>query len=555
LKFTGYDLPFRLQVRKRIVHSPGVAQKYSYEHVTATPGDCCDTPSSGNFGAPSVARMVTRKRAQGRVVNSWMILIVFLGIVIASADGLTRALNLELELAPPQPLEYEPYRAGFLLAGVTLPLMFAYARRARVPLAEALFLWFVFCTTAYMKDFSYLRLPGTPLFVTDVVLMILVVACFLPHRRSSSPPVALNILLALFVTAGALAAVRGFLGHGEPKLVLRDSALVGYSLFLLVGYQLLRSWLAIKRAAIWFLLGTALSILNGLCWFVVAPEQRRFVFPGIYVLVSLIGVLVMMVKRWIRPRVGWPLAIFFSLGLLLANMRSLFVALAVVSLLALARLGLFRGSIRSARLATAVAAATTLMCLFFFLFFHFQAGRNLTLRVANNLASGVLHSSDDATWQFRRMAWDEAWKRFRECPSAGEGFGVPFNFDIWDNDPRPHNTFLTVLYKMGLVGFLPLFALLCYFFCVSLRAVHRNAKNRHISFLQALLLAQAAFCVFGTANFVFESPYVASLFWAGLGVGFHMITKFDVEHLLRGFVNRRGMQSAFGKFSTQGAAQ
>jgi len=42
-------------------------------------------------------------------------------------------------------------------------------------------------------------------------------------------------------------------------------------------------------------------------------------------------------------------------------------------------------------------------------------------------------------------------------PLAGEGFGVPFIFDrlFLENDPRPHNTFFTVLYKMGLAGFLP----------------------------------------------------------------------------------------------------
>src|SRR5256885_13283684 len=45
----------------------------------------------------------------------------------------------------------------------------------------------------------------------------------------------------------------------------------------LVGYHLFRSWLSIKRVAVWFFLGTSLSALNGLAWFVVAPEQRRFI--------------------------------------------------------------------------------------------------------------------------------------------------------------------------------------------------------------------------------------------------------------------------------------
>src|SRR5204863_4650199 len=128
--------------------------------------------------------------------------------------------------------------------------------------------------------------------------------------------------------------------------------------------------------------------------------------------------------------------------------------------------------LRSVRLLVTLVTAVVAVCSFAFLFLRLEAGRDFTTRVADNMASGILHTSDDAFWQFRLTAWKEAWRRFEEYPSAGEGFGIPFNFDIWDNDPRPHNTFLTVLYKMGLLGLLPLLSLLAYFFWLSLRAVH-----------------------------------------------------------------------------------
>ena len=482
-------------------------------------------------GGPVV--LIRDERVQGQIINGWLVLIVVLGAVIAVADGLTRAPNPELELSPPQPLAYEPYRAAFLLAGLTLPLMFAYAKRACASLTEGLFLWFVFCTTAYMKDFSYLRWPGVPLFVTDIVLTVLLVSIYIvPRRRATPYPPLLNIFLALFIAAGALAAARGFLGHRDTILVLRDSALVGYSLFLLVGYHLLRSWLAVRRVAVWFLLGAVLSVLNGLGWLVVAPEQRRFVAPGIYVLVSLVAVLVMMANRFIKPRVGWIFAGIFSLGFLLANARSLFIALAVVFLVVLFVPGMQQKKLRSMRLVTALVAAAVLVCTFGFLFLHLQVGRDFTTRVADNFASGILHTSDDPFWKFRVMAWKEAQRRFEQYPPAGEGFGIPFNFDIWDNDPRPHNTFLTVLYKMGLLGFLPLLALLVYFFWLCVRAVHRNSENRRVSFLQTLILAQVSFCVWGGADSVLESPFLASLFWVGMGLGLGMIQKLNFERSL-----------------------
>ncbi|HTF24326.1 MAG TPA: O-antigen ligase family protein [Candidatus Limnocylindria bacterium] len=523
---------FRPGLRKRNVLLQQVAPHLSGNGTLALGNSGASHSSvSTDHQAPYV---FIRRQIRGRIINIWLVLIVALGAVIAVGDGLTRAPNLELELSPPQPLGYEPYYAAFLLAGVTLPLMFAYVKKARVSLAEGLFLWFAFCTTAYAKDFSYLRWPGTPLFVTDVVLIVLLLSIYIvPRRRYSHLPLVLSIFLGLFIAAGVLAAARGFLGRCDPILVLRDSALIGYALFLLVGYHLFSGWLAIRRVAAWFLLGTALSVLNGLAWLVVAPEQRRFVAPGVYVLVSLVGVLIMLANRLIRPRVGWLFVGVFSLGLLLANARSLFVCLAIVFLVVLFVPGMLRRKLRSARLVTTLATAAVLVCAFAFLFLHLQVGRDFTTRVADNMASGILHTGDDAFWQFRLTAWKEARRRFEQYPPAGEGFGIPFNFEIWDNDPRPHNTFVTVLYKMGLLGFLPLFALLAYFFWFCLRAVHRNSANGRISFLQMLILAQVSFCVWGGADSMLESPYLASLFWVGMGIGLHIAQKLDYERSLQ----------------------
>src|SRR2546430_2713779 len=152
--------------------------------------------------------------------------------------------------------------------------------------------------------------------------------------RSHSPLV-LNIFLLLFVAAGLLSAARGFWEHRDTILVLRDSALIAYALFLLVGYHLFRSWLSIKRVAVWFFLGTSLSALNGLAWFVVAPEQRRFIAPGIYILISLVATVLAIANRRFRPRAGWIFVGLLCFGLMLANARSLFVTLAFLLLIGL----------------------------------------------------------------------------------------------------------------------------------------------------------------------------------------------------------------------------
>ena len=118
--------------------------------------------SSTSFPAPArlekYALVGPRKHRQGCIINGWLILIGIAGGMISVADGLTRPPNWDL--APlPQSIQYNPFGAAFVLAGIALPLAFAYARRARISLTEALFLWFVLCTAAYSKDFAYLRLP------------------------------------------------------------------------------------------------------------------------------------------------------------------------------------------------------------------------------------------------------------------------------------------------------------------------------------------------------------------------------------------------------------
>lgn len=483
------------------------------------------------------AVVAVRKQIQARIINEWMVLVGILGVAIVVADGLTRVPDAEWGL-PLQPLEYEPRHPAFLLAALAVPLVVAYARKARIPFSEALFLWFTFCTAAYTRDFSYLRVPGAPLFVTDIVLVALLSSLyFLPRPQKPHNPLAVNIFLILFAAAGLASAVRGFWGNGEPTLVLRDSALVAYAFFLVIAYQLFRNWLSIRRLAVWFLLGTALSVLNGAAWFVVAPEQRRFVFPGIYVLMSLIIVLLMRANGLIRRRAGWVLAVVFLVGLLLANARSLFLSFAIVLLSALLLRGLLRVKTASTPLIKALVGISLLGCALVFLSLRVKAERDFTARVAEELESGTLHVGKDPNWQFRLVAWKDAWRRFEESPLDGEGFGVPFTFGIWDNDPRPHNTFLTVLYKMGLIGFLPLLALFAYLFWRGLQCVHRNFENRRATFLQIVILVQLALCLYGSANLLLESPYLASLFWTAMGLNLSMIRMLDLEQLLRNYIN------------------
>jgi O-antigen ligase len=484
-----------------------------------------------------LGRILIRKQIRGCIFNSWLVLIAVLGTVIVVADGLTRTPVLDRGAYWNGPLEYQPYLGAVLLAGLTLALMFGYVRRAGISVTEGLFLWFVFCTTAYTRDFSYIHWPGTPLFVTEIVLVLLFLSIYvLAQSRDVHVPLPVNAFLAMLVAAGALSALRGFLQHSDPIFVLRDAALVAYPLFLHVAHHLSRSWLSIKRMAVWFLLGTGLSVLNGFAWFLAAPQERRFIYYGTYILMALVGTFVAIANRLLPPRTGWLLAGLFCLGLALANARTLFVVLPVLLVVGLCAGGIAgRKPFLRPRIAlTTFVAAAVLISAVAMLFLRTETGRDFAERSSQELATGVLHSDEDTNWQFRLSAWKEAWGRFEEYPLAGEGYGIPFAFEmlLFDNDPRPHNTFLTVLYKMGLIGFLPLLALLAYFFWRIIGAAYRNRENPRVAWLWIVVLAVVAFCFYGTANLLLESPFLASLFWVHMGLGLRMARMVDLERTL-----------------------
>src|SRR5256885_12297320 len=176
-----------------------------------TLSDGCAVVSHGSSNR-LLDRVLIRKSIQARIVNTWLVLIAVLGTVIVVADGLTRAPVSEREAYWNGPLEYQPYLGAVLLAGLTLPLMFGYLRRTRVSFREGFSLWFVFCTAAYTRDFSYIHWPGTPFFVTDSVLAILFLSIYLVARSGRlRVPLPVNIFVAMVVAAGAVSALRGIL--------------------------------------------------------------------------------------------------------------------------------------------------------------------------------------------------------------------------------------------------------------------------------------------------------------------------------------------------------
>jgi O-antigen ligase len=485
---------------------------------------------SSDFGHPQTTGSLAFSvpSADPRVRSSWLnwslVAILLVGTVIVIADGFTRPLVLEEDKESTEALTYEPYKAAFVFGLATLPLMMAYRKSTSISKKEMVVLWFVMCTVAYTKDFSYMGVPGAPIFVTDVVLgglcLALLGSLWSGLRALGKMP---RLAIIWLCVSGAICAGRGFLSGEDKVLVLRDTAIVVYSMFLLVTFLVVSSWESVKRIFIFFALGTLFSSINALAWFAGQPGQRRYLPYGVYVLSGLVGTFVLTTSRSIRPAIGWSLSGLLAAGVLLANARTIYVAAALV-LPIMAFVGptvKLQLSRRSLRLGAGIAVASiTLLGAAM----QTKAGAGLLNTTATELVSGTVNYADDPNATFRLLAWAEAGERFSQNPLLGEGFGVPFSFESTSFDVRPHNTFMTILYKMGLLGFLPVIFLVLIFQWRGWSSLRSFRRKPGTLFLYVLLLAQLAMTVFGCLNLLLESPFMGSIFWVILGVGMRVMS-------------------------------
>jgi O-antigen ligase len=474
--------------------------------------------------------------ASQNLLNAWLFVILAVGTLFVLTDGLTKPYNIDWEISQEEALSHEATLAAELFAAVMLPLVVLYTRRARGSYQEAVLLWFLLCTTAYSKDFAYIHIPDVPLYISDYVLAVLLFTVFIwpklrwfPLRQSPVPS-----LLLLFAI-GLLAAARGIAGGQETIFVFRDLAMVVYSLFMVVGLALYRDWKSLYRLLVILCIGSVFLSLNAFGWLMNAPGQRRYIVQngaGTLVLMCLIFLLLATLNRLVPVLLGWLGTAVLGVGVFLANSRGLFVSLAAALLLVmvfgsslkkqaiLGRLKGLAGVLLIATLSLAVALQT-------------KAGQELADRSLEEFVSGVLHSEDDPQAQFRFLAWVEALDRFSKSPVLGEGYGVPFTFDIFHSDPRPHNTFLTFLYKTGAVGFLVLAAILGRLFVRGGKTALRLRHYPQAGLLYGLLLGLVAVFCAGMFTFIFESPYLACVVWIAMAGCFRMMVLLEAasQHL------------------------
>lgn len=464
--------------------------------------------------------------------QEWILVVLVVGGIIAFADGLTRPEQL-LD-APEDTFTYQAVWGAWVLALVMLPICLQYAKAVRASVREGVVLWFILGMVSFAKDFSYIRWPGAPIFITDVILAGFLVRLFIwPRRFLIQLNSTATKLILLYFGIGLFILARSLLAGHPLLLTLRDFAIALYSLFAFVGFTVIRSWAAVRRVFLFFLLGTILGCINALAWFLHQPGARRYLSPGDYALAAFLCVLVAIERKLVGPVVGYILAAFLAIGVVLANARTVYLELAIMFFLMVLLGKRIRRKVGRVRLkpvigALVVVISTTIIVA------KTRVGSAFMNDSLEQLQSGILDYQDDPNAVFRLAAWGETLSLATQHPILGVGYGVildPFTYTIAKNGPgseevysvdvdtRPHNTYLTVLYQMGLAGFIALVVLLLYFFKTGWNVLRRFKNSSLSTLLYLALITQFAMVLYGGFNLFLETPFSASIFWLGLGIG------------------------------------
>jgi len=397
---------------------------------------------------------------------------------------------------------------------------------------------------------AYSRLEGIPIFVTEIFLVLMVGAIAIRRWREKDlafEGTPFDLWFGLWVVAGLVELTRGIRSFHNPMLALRDFGLIYYSIFFYVAREVVWCWGVIRQVSVAFVAGTTLRILIANWYYVFSlnflpgvgvnwPASGQYM-SGINGAFMALAVLVgIALWRSVSETRRWSLFAYLSAAtftLTLTQQRSLFISLllgaaclhmgvwAFRTLKPLALHRLFAGAILAGVLVWLIRVAAGPTPPYPFL----SPVRLLLSKTATTVeTTGASTLEFTGTARFREDVWREAWRRFSSNPILGEGFGKAFVFfdtgqrKWWTKDARPHNTYLTILYKMGLFGLSIFLGLHVTFYAGVYRSLRKDLPVLGRSHLLAFAVALFSLQVYGLFNLLIESPFLALVYWSLMGV-------------------------------------
>ena len=383
--------------------------------------------------------------------------------------------------------------------------------------------------------FSHIHIG--PIYITEILLAVLLLAYLmqglsgslpLPQKRSS---ILLFVLITAYIFYGVCRLIAGLIFSGDAPLeLLRNFGLVHYSAFVFVSFFAVAGALTAKRvlSAQWAILisstlANTFSMFLFFSKFGAVANYETKVIGGDVVLYTLFTIIFLWVLLQDRERrIGRSRAQAFLLwGLLPLNFLFVWLSGHRSALLALAAaivvVQVARGeNARAIRLvaggAIAIGLATTLIG---------TVGESIRTIGMKYLTITSPMEEVDSLW--RALFWQAVLHLWRQALVFGVGFGYdlmkiqPFLTGSLGERGDPHNSYLAIGVRMGMVGISLVLAIFACYFIIMLRTARQG--NPQLRLLSSVLLGEfVAVAVFASMNVTLEGPFEGGLLWMCIGM-------------------------------------
>jgi O-antigen ligase len=404
--------------------------------------------------------------------------------------------------------------------------------------AEMLTLLLVTGTMSFGRAFSHLgiRVEETNLYVTEAVLAaawILVLLKKVSAKERLVKKSGLNGLFLIYYALGVLCLLRGISEFGMEAL--RHSVIVYYSLFYFLMLELISDINKLERILKFSLVASTVALLaimynyaSGL-GFETSTQVKRYganigALSLVFCCLFALSLSIFKVKSKARNFLLVLLPFLFFAAIFLIQHRSLLVALigGLVFIFALI------SKTRTLRYLTLIICA--LLLIICVNQFSGRLSGNVMVKETLARALSTLTPEQDPNSGHRIAMWGQMLHRTARQPLLGEGFGPPFSaffgrrfYDYSERRLHPHNSFLWILNRMGIIGFGIFCFLILKFYSSGIKAYKRMNAGKSKAYLLALLSSHFCISIFAFFNVVLEGPSMGIFFWIIMGMTMALI--------------------------------
>lgn len=388
-----------------------------------------------------------------------------------------------------------------------------------------------------------LKINDFPIYITEVFLfvsLLLIIAGSLLFEKGkiyllSSQRKEFAFLYMIFL----FSFIRGLFNY-DLYMVLRQSAIIYYSAFYFLIPILLNSVKKIK----WFIY--ILFFSNCL---LIISEMFKISIPGLgsfrYYYFSIALILLMfyslLTEKKIVKLFAYILILLDFIIIIFDGIRGSWVSLfisAVFIFYLYFRLPVLRKDLKKTILFMIIVTLMIVLVIFFMSQFKTDMFRKILDEFEGIYKFNYLDTVPANNVKWRLMVWGDIFRESLKEPLLGYGLGKPFLSEslrergwlILEEDwMDPHNSYLSILYRIGFVGLFAFLFIIFRFFKITIDFIN-NCKDNQIRIYIAGFLITIVF-ILGISLFevVLEGPFMGIFLWINMGIVISLIRIYKIK--------------------------